>query len=828
MYVWHKYWARKTWNVVGEFIETYCPEGGIVFDPFAGSGVVAMEALRAGRRAIVCDLLPIATEITRLTLKPVNLDQLRQAFERVEKRVKNRILDLYKTTCRKCRHSFPFNCAVWEKERCVEIRYEKCTYCGDRQEKNCRPNATDRALLQKIQRIRIGAWYPRNRLYYPDGTPFKEKQRYDSLDQLFTKRNLAALAWLMEAIEKETSRDLRDFLKVAFTSMVHLCSRMCPISEAGHFTPYSSAWVQHSYWYPSGPYMEQNVWHKFESAVLGHQGLRKAKAESNKCFSDVKFARHVEDVLENEADTYIHRGDSVKLMETIVKKHGPCIDYIFTDPPYDASVQYGELAYLWVAWLKQDRRYLEEILASEVIRNERQHKPFRVYHSFLQRAFKSMYDLLKPGAYLTLTFHNPTFQVRNATINAGVMAGFDFDKIHHQELARPSPKSLLQPFGSAQGDFYLRFRKPPTPGVTVRPEEIDATRFERIVVSTAIRVLAERGEETPYTILINAIDPELARRGYFSELLTGLDVRTVLEKHLDQEFVLVPMRIGGAEGQGWWFRDPSTIPHLQSVPLSERVDQTVLRKLQERAKVTFTDMWKAISEEFPNALTTDSTSIREALQSYARQVGHGEWMLKPEYNQDRIRRMHTTMIAFLAEAGKSKGYEIWIGRREQGDPLGEAFPGREGELRRYMTSGSLTGLENAQNIEEVEWIDLLWLEGNRVNAAFEIEATTSMTEGLKRGSNIESSVPKYLVIPQEREDQLLRKLRSPLFGDRFTKDSWKCLFFEAVDRAFQKEKGKLDVTALVAKKVATASTKRSRNPDQLNLFAGEQTEEEDS
>jgi len=35
----------------------------------------------------------------------------------------------------------------------------------------------------------------------------------------------------MEAIEKETRRDLRDFLKIAFTSMVHLCSRMIAISN---------------------------------------------------------------------------------------------------------------------------------------------------------------------------------------------------------------------------------------------------------------------------------------------------------------------------------------------------------------------------------------------------------------------------------------------------------------------------------------------------------------------------------------------------------------------------------------------------------------------
>jgi len=23
------------------------------------------------------------------------------------------------------------------------------------------------------------------------------------------------------------------------------------------------------------------------------------------------------------------------------------VDYVFTDPPYDASIQYGELSYLW-------------------------------------------------------------------------------------------------------------------------------------------------------------------------------------------------------------------------------------------------------------------------------------------------------------------------------------------------------------------------------------------------------------------------------------------------------------------------------------------------
>jgi 16S rRNA G966 N2-methylase RsmD len=818
MYVWHKFWGRKTWNVVGEYIRTYCPEGGIVLDPFAGSGVVAMEALKAGRKAIVCDLLPVATEITRLTLKPIDPRQLRQAFERVAELVKNRILKLYETHCRKCHHPFPFTCAVWDKGRCVEIRYDSCPHCGDRQEKNCPPNRSDRALLQKIERMRIAAWYPRNRLYYPDGTPFKEKQQYDSLDQLFTKRNLAALAWVMEAVEKESHHDLRDFLKIAFTSVVHLCTKMCPISEAAHFTPYSSAWIQHSYWYPSGPYMEQNVWEKFESAVLGHQGLLKAKEESNQFFSRVRFGRRVEDVLAGRADVYIHCGDSLDVIRRISERHGPSVEYIFTDPPYDASIQYGELAYLWIAWLKKDKGYLDRILTKEIVRNERQKKTFDVYHALLRNAFLSMYQVLKPDAYFTLTFHNPTFKVRNVTINVGVMAGLDFEKIHHQELARPSPKSLLQPFGSAQGDFYLRFHKPLTPSLAVRPEEIDTARFERIVVEAAKGVLAERGEPTPYTILINAIDPELARNGYFSELRTGLDVRTVLENHIGEEFELVPMRIGGVEGQAWWFQDPASIPHLETVPLSERVEQTVLRKLQERGRVTFTDMWKAISEEFPNALTTDSTSIKEALDAYARPVGKGEWILKPEYNQDRIRRSHTRMIAILAEVGTNHGHDIWIGRREQSDPLGEGFPGREGELRQYVSRSSLEGLENASNIDDVENVDALWLRGPRVVTVFEIEATTSMTEALKRGSNIDHQVPKYLVIPEERLAQLVRKLRSPLFGERFEHDSWKCIFFETLEKAFERQKGKLEVSNLAVKKLEMGATKRSKGNPQLSLF----------
>ena len=162
--------------------------------------------------------------------------------------------------------------------------------------------------LTKLKTTKIKEWYPTNKLYYPDGRPFMKKEKYDSVDELFTKRNLQALAWLMEAIEEEPKKDLRDFLKMGFSSMVHLCSRMQSYHQKQVILPpFSSAWTQHSYWYPSGPHMEQNVWNKFDSAINGHQGLLKAKAESNKFFKDIKIASSFEQVISGKADVYIYK-----------------------------------------------------------------------------------------------------------------------------------------------------------------------------------------------------------------------------------------------------------------------------------------------------------------------------------------------------------------------------------------------------------------------------------------------------------------------------------------------------------------------------------------
>jgi len=796
MYVWHKFWSRKTWNVVGEYVQTYCPPGGVVLDPFAGSGVTALEAVRHGRRAIVFDLNPVATEIIRLTLDPVNLAHLQGAFRRVEEKVAKTISNLYLTQCRKCGEQFPFTAAVWRDGQLIDIRYEKCPSCGDRRETDTPPTRWDLDVAADSETAAIDCWYPRNRLNYPDGRPFLKREKYESVDELYTRRNLRGLALLMDAIDSEPNQQLRDFLRIAFTSMSHLCSKMMPVgkpSDSNHVTYFSSpSWTQHSFW--SAPYfMEQPVWARFESAIQGHQGLLKAKSESNRVFKGVRIGSSVEQVLANRADVCVIRGSALDLVPRLPSES---VDYVFTDPPYDASIQYGELAYPWACWLRKDDNYLESIVSDEVIRNDRQAKDFSVYHSLLARSFQDVFRVLRPGNYLTVTFHNPTFKVRNATMRAGTFAGFEFEKIHHQPLARTSAKSLMQPFGSAQGDFYLRFKRPARGSKPLGPKEISEGRFESIVVESITQLLAERAEPTPYTIIINYVDPILARNGFFSTLQTGLDVAAVLRKHEGTEFSLVPARLGGAEGQLWWFQDPKHVLRLNEVPLTERVEQTVLRKLQERGKLTYTEVWDAVSSEFPNSLTTDQTSIREALGAYAQQAPGGFWRLNP-LNRE-LESRHNELIAILADVGRARGLDTWVGKKEQSERV-RLGGGAEKKLVDFSSRRKLE-LVGVDNIETVQYIDLLWLSGDHAVAAFEVESTTSMTSGLLRGSNLAPGVPKYLVIPEERDNQLSRKMRSPLFHERFRADGWRVLYFSALFQSYGKHKAAMPLEALVGRR----------------------------
>ena len=77
------------------------------------------------------------------------------------------------------------------------------------------------------------------------------------------------------------------------------------------------------------------------------------------------------------------------------------IDYIFTDPPYAGNIQYGELNFVWEAWLGFDTQWHDE----EIIVNEIRGKTEADWANDMRRAMSECYRVL-PGRAISLCYHD--------------------------------------------------------------------------------------------------------------------------------------------------------------------------------------------------------------------------------------------------------------------------------------------------------------------------------------------------------------------------------------------------------------------------------------
>jgi hypothetical protein len=149
---------------------------------------------------------------------------------------------------------------------------------------------------------------------------------------------------------------------------------------------------------------------------------------------------------------------------------------------------------------------------------------------------------------------------------------------------------------------------------------------------------------------------------------------------------------------------------------------------------------------------------------------------------------HTRIQAFLLRLGKEMSYETWVARNDRskeldGVQLG-SFPGSRDALPLQF--------DPATN-KTIELIDVLWLKGNAIVAAFEIESTTSIYSGLLRMSDLIAmqpniNIPLYIVAPERRREKVITEINRPTFGRHEPALNEICRFlsFTALDEFFAK------------------------------------------
>ncbi len=127
---------------------------------------------------------------------------------------------------------------------------------------------------------------------------------------------------------------------------------------------------------------------------------------------------------------------------------------------------------------------------------------------------------------------------------------------------------------------------------------------------------------------------------------------------------------------------------------------------------------------------------------------------------------HTEIQYYLLSLGGEMGLDLWVARNDRsrvwnGVALGEML---------HVVDGLPAQFNQATN-RTIELIDVLWLKGNSITAAFEVESTTSIYSGLLRMSDLLALQPNldidlYLVAPDERRAKVEQEILRPTFNLR--------------------------------------------------------------
>lgn len=132
-------------------------------------------------------------------------------------------------------------------------------------------------------------------------------------------------------------------------------------------------------------------------------------------------------------------------------------------------------------------------------------------------------------------------------------------------------------------------------------------------------------------------------------------------------------------------------------------------------------------------------------------------------DQTKESSSHLEIQWLLLKLGNDMGYDVWAARNDRNKEYnGIKFT----SLPKIKTELPLQ-FDEATN-RTIELIDVLWLKGNTIVSAFEIESTTLIYSGLLRMSDLISmqpnlKIPLYLVAPDERRSKVISEINRPTF-----------------------------------------------------------------
>lgn len=470
----HTYHTKVPPQGIVEFLRYYLPQGGLALDPFSGSGMTGVACRMTGTDVVLNELSPAACFITHNFTEKVSPEAFAAGLRAVLSALASLRKSLYTTACRECGKETEILYTVWSYRvicpRCQSQfvlwdhcrRYGKsvkehkilsafpCPSCKETVRKSTLKRTTAIPVLlgykccKKIQiehplnetdfeRVRAidqdpplaKEFFPTNCI--PDGVNLNQPKRHglDRIDRFYTNRNLSALSHLWREIHRIENIEIASQIAFVFTSLYQRVTRLS----------------EFRFWGGSGNTAHFNVPFIFNEANVFVTFARKAGS--------------ILDHLETTAEQYSGRKVVVcNSATTLDYLPNDSIDFIFTDPPFGANINYSEMNILWESWLGEFTDATDEAIVSR-----HQGKSLTEYEGLMARSLSECYRVLRPGHWMLLVFMNSSGKVWDALKSAVERAGFVPERIDIFDKQHGTFKQFVSE-NTAGCDLVLHCRKP--------------------------------------------------------------------------------------------------------------------------------------------------------------------------------------------------------------------------------------------------------------------------------------------------------------------------------------------------------------------------------
>lgn len=307
------------------------------------------------------------------------------------------------------------------------------------------------------------------------------------------------------------------------------------------------------------------------------------------------------------------------------------IDFIFTDPPYAEKVQYGELNFIWEAWLDMDTHWHDD----EIIVNKTRGKTELDWNAAMQAVMDECYRVLKPGRCISLCYHDTSEGTWTLVQDIMAQAGFVTEKTDKALYIDAGQKSYNQLVADkvTKRDLVINFRKP-KPGelataVTFTGQEDSSTFVEK--VHHIIRDYLNAHHGSTKDRIYDEVVSRMVRRGQ----MEAHDFDALLRQVADE---IIPE---GETGPGHWYLKENALTDVDAAETAREdaaaaVLEKYMRSTYNEAYITAVGVhYSDLFEQYIYAVKDKPRRLlADILPDYFYKTDDGTWRL-PASEEER-------------------------------------------------------------------------------------------------------------------------------------------------------------------------------------------------